>query len=94
MSKRNYYLVNAITTYRLLASPILVILVFTEQYDAFKWMLAISFATDAVDGFLARRLNVISNLGSKLDSLADDLTIVAATIGVYVFKHEIGRAHV
>jgi phosphatidylglycerophosphate synthase len=87
-SKRNYYIVNSITIYRLLASPILVILVFTNHYDVFKWMLAISFATDAVDGFLARRLKVMSKLGSKLDSVADDFTIIAATIGVYVFKHD------
>jgi phosphatidylglycerophosphate synthase len=88
VSKRNYYLVNAITTYRLLASPILVILVFTNHYDLFKWMLAISFATDAIDGFLARRLKVMSKLGSKLDSVADDFTIIAATVGVFVFKHD------
>jgi phosphatidylglycerophosphate synthase len=88
VSKRNYYLVNTITAYRLLASPILVILVFTDHYDVFKWMLAISFATDAIDGFLARWLKVQSKLGSRLDSVADDFTIIAATVGVFVFKHD------
>ena len=88
MQKRKYYLVNAITTYRLLASPILVILVFTNHYDVFKWMLAISFGTDAVDGFFARAWKVMSPLGSKLDSVADDFTIIAATVGVFVIKHD------
>ena len=89
MQKNKYYIVNTITTYRLLASPILVILVFTDRYDLFKWMLAISFGTDAVDGFLARTWKVMSPLGTKLDTVADDFTIIAATIGVFVFKHDI-----
>src|SRR5690242_14779038 len=87
-SKHKYYIVNTITTYRLLASPILVILVFTDRYELFKWMLAISLGTDAVDGFLARAWKVMSPLGAKLDSVADDFTIIAATIGVFVFKHD------
>ncbi|MGZ8557483.1 MAG: CDP-alcohol phosphatidyltransferase family protein [Chitinophagaceae bacterium] len=88
MHKRSYYIVNGITLYRLLAAPFLALLIINQRPDLFKWMLAISFLTDAVDGYLARRYGVSSILGSKLDSIADDLTIVVAIIGIIVFKPE------
>ncbi len=49
-------------------------------------MLAISFFTDLIDGVLARKFRIASVFGSKLDSMADDLTVVAAIIGVFVLK--------
>jgi cardiolipin synthase len=80
MHKRSYYMVNGITLYRLMAAPLLVLLVINNRFDLFKWLLAISFFTDALDGYLARRYHVISIAGSKLDSIADDLTIVTGII--------------
>ncbi|MDB5276521.1 MAG: CDP-alcohol phosphatidyltransferase [Ferruginibacter sp.] len=81
-----YYLINGITLYRLIASLVLILLIFLGQSDIFKWLLAQSFFTDAVDGYLARRLKVTSLFGARLDSVADDLTIVAAMAGVVFFK--------
>jgi CDP-diacylglycerol--glycerol-3-phosphate 3-phosphatidyltransferase len=54
-------------------------------------MLAVSFFTDAIDGFLARRYKVVSVMGAKLDSIGDDLTVLAGTIGLFVFKPEFMR---
>jgi CDP-diacylglycerol--glycerol-3-phosphate 3-phosphatidyltransferase len=81
-----YYLINGITLYRLIASLVLILLICLEQVDLFKWLLALSFLTDTVDGYLARKLKVISLFGARLDSAADDLTIVAAMAGVVFFK--------
>lgn len=86
MQKPSYYIINGITMYRLLVAPVLVFLIFNNNIDLFKWMLAISFFTDLIDGVLARKFRVTSVFGSKLDSMADDLTIVAAIIGVFVLK--------
>lgn len=88
MHKTSYYVVNGITLYRLVMAPVLVCLLFFNKIDLFKWLLAVSFSTDAIDGFLARKLKVSSDLGSKLDSIADDLTILAAVIGLFVLKKE------
>ena len=88
MKKNSYYIVNTITFYRLLTAPILVFLIAWVRYDIFKWMLAVSFFTDAIDGLIARHYIVTSVFGSSLDSIADDLTIVAAIIGIFVFKRE------
>jgi len=86
MNNSAYYIVNAITLYRLIAAPLLVFLALDHQPGPFKWLLAVSFFTDAIDGFLSRRYKVSSNLGSILDSIADDCTIVAAIIGLFIFK--------
>jgi CDP-diacylglycerol--glycerol-3-phosphate 3-phosphatidyltransferase len=79
-------MVNGITLYRLIAAPALIVLILTRQIDLFKWLLALSFFTDAIDGYLARRYKVVSVMGAKLDSIADDVTVVAALIGLFVLK--------
>jgi CDP-diacylglycerol--glycerol-3-phosphate 3-phosphatidyltransferase len=86
MKPPRFYIINAITTYRLLVAPILVFMIFNHNLTLFKWMLPISFFTDLIDGVLARKFRTTSVFGSRLDSIADDLTIVAAIIGVCVFK--------
>lgn len=65
-----------------------VVLIITGRTEEFKWLLAVSFFTDAIDGYLARRFKVASVFGSKLDSIADDFTIAAAILGAIVFKRD------
>lgn len=79
------YIVNGITFYRMLVAPILVYLIVGHRFDIFKWMLLFSFFTDAIDGYLARMYKITSAFGSRIDSIADDLTIVAAIVGIYVW---------
>jgi phosphatidylglycerophosphate synthase len=86
MKSRNYYFVNAITVYRIIAAPLLIIIAIMGYIDIFKWLLPISFFTDLIDGFLARKFKVTSIFGSKLDSIGDDLSFVAAIVGVFIFK--------
>ena len=86
MQKRSYYIVNGITLYRMVAAPLLFLMIFSHQEEIFKWLLVVSFLTDAIDGFIARRYKAVSILGSKLDSIADDLTIAAAITAAIVFK--------
>jgi CDP-diacylglycerol--glycerol-3-phosphate 3-phosphatidyltransferase len=86
MSKPAYYIVNGITFYRVIAAFIMLLLLYNQQFGLFKWLLAISFLTDAVDGYLARSFKVISKFGSTLDSIADDLTVAVAIIGIILFK--------
>ena len=89
MDKSKYYAVNAITVYRAIA--VFALLYFIKRPDVFKWLLAISFFTDAIDGFLARKYKVVSALGARIDSIADDLTILAAIAGLIVLKPEFIR---
>lgn len=88
MHKSSYYIINGITLYRLIAAPVLLLLIFYRQVEIFRWLLAFSFFTDAIDGFLARRYKVSSVLGARLDSLADDLTVIVAAIAVFLIKKD------
>ncbi|WP_431215140.1 CDP-alcohol phosphatidyltransferase family protein [Puia sp. P3] len=85
MAKRAYYLVNGITVYRIIAVFALIILIVQHHWHVFRWLLLLSFLTDALDGFLARRYGVISKAGAVLDSIGDDLTVAVATIALLVF---------
>ena len=88
MKRPSFYVINGITLYRIVAAPLLFVLVFTKHYDAFKWLLGLSFFTDLIDGYLARKYKVTSILGTKLDSIGDDLTVAAGIVGLLVFKPE------
>ena len=88
MHKSSYFIINSITLYRLIAAPVLLLLIFYRQVEIFKWLLAFSFFTDAIDGFLARRYKVTSVLGARLDSLADDLTVIVASIAMFLIKKD------
>lgn len=81
----SFYLVNGITLYRVIAAPFLFALIFLDQPGIFKWALGISFFTDAIDGYFARRYRVVSVFGAKMDSLGDDLTIAAAITATFVY---------
>lgn len=86
--KQAWYVINGITLYRIVAAPVLLILIFTSQLDIFKWLLGISFFTDLIDGFLARRYKVASVLGTRLDSIGDDLTVLVGVIALFVTRME------
>lgn len=86
--KKAWYVINSITLYRVIAAPFLLVLLFTGRYELFKWLLGLSFFTDLIDGFLARKFKVTSVAGTRLDSIGDDLTILVAMTGLFVMKME------
>jgi phosphatidylglycerophosphate synthase len=91
MQRSSFYIINAITLYRLLAAFVLFYFILTGKLHIFKWMLAISFLTDALDGFLARRFHVVSITGARIDSIADDLTMLMAILGIVFFAPDFIR---
>lgn len=86
--KKAWYVINGITLYRVVTAPLLLVLLFTGRHELFKWLLLASFFTDFIDGFLARRYKVTSVLGTKLDSIGDDLTVLVAMVGLFVMMPE------
>jgi len=59
----------------------------------FVLFVIINLITDALDGFLARRLNLNTKFGARLDSAADKLTYILAITGIFVFKLDELRPH-
>ena len=75
---------NAITLARLLAVPAAVWLVVQGWYEAALWVFLIAGLSDAVDGWLARRLGQVSRLGSLLDPVADKALLVSVFVALGV----------
>lgn len=86
--KTSYYVINGITMYRLVSAPFLLLLAFIGEVVWFKWLVALSFSTDAIDGPLSRKFNVTSVFGSRLDSVADDATVLVSTIALWLIYPE------
>lgn len=68
---------NIITVARLIAVPGVIWLVLADRMTAAFWLFAAAGISDAIDGYLAKRLDARSVLGSYLDPLADKLLLVA-----------------
>lgn len=73
---------------RVIAFPFLMWFVYRDQVDSFKWLLGICFFTDMIDGFLARKWNVATVFGTRLDSIGDDLSVLAGVVGLWFFKRD------
>lgn len=91
--KQAWYIINGITLYRVIAAPFLLVLLFNGYYQLFKWLLAVSFFTDLIDGYLARKFKVTSVMGTRLDSIGDDLTVLTALIGLFVINPAFIKSH-
>lgn len=56
--------------------------------DAFFVLVIISLASDLVDGPIARWSGQDSEIGARLDTIADACTVLAAILGLYVFESD------
>lgn len=66
-----YNLPNLVSFVRILMAPVLLYLAIDQQAMMFIGVLLFTGFTDVLDGFLARRLNLVSQLGAQLDSWGD-----------------------
>ena len=76
---------NLVSFARLLGVGVFWWLLTHERVEAAAWFILIVGWTDWVDGYLARKLNQVSQLGKALDPLADRLMIVSAIAGGLIF---------
>lgn len=70
-----FYAANVLTLGRLAATPLVVLLLLAGRAEAAFWLFLAAAATDAADGFVAKRFNGASALGRVLDPLADKLFV-------------------
>lgn len=73
---------NVLSSLRIALMPALLTIAMAGSRRWFVVLLGVALATDALDGFLARRLNAYSDLGRKLDSAADYLTMICGLSGI------------
>ncbi|SNY44535.1 CDP-alcohol phosphatidyltransferase family protein [Paractinoplanes atraurantiacus] len=81
-SDRIWTIPNVISFIRLLGVPLFLYLLLGPHHDvAAVIVIAIGGTTDWVDGYVARRMNSVSRLGTLLDPFADRLYILATLVG-------------
>jgi cardiolipin synthase len=74
---------NLVSVVRLALLPLFFWLLFDTNHRALAaWLLATLGATDWIDGFLARRLHQVSNVGKILDPVADRVLVVCGLLAV------------
>lgn len=72
------YVPNALTILRLIAVPFFIWLMLDDRMTAAMWLFLAAEATDVLDGFLARKYDVITEFGKIADPAADKLIQLAA----------------
>lgn len=85
---------NVISAARIALMPVLVLLVLQHKPTAFLGVLAVSLFSDGLDGYLARRLGQVTELGTRLDSWADLSTYSVMLLGLsalwpHIFEREV-----
>jgi len=72
---------NVLSFLRILLIPVIIWLYLVKDNSVWAgYMLILSGLTDVLDGFIARRFNMGSNIGKVLDPVADKLTQAAMLI--------------
>lgn len=72
--------------FRVIAAPVIVLLVFFDKRNWVSWLVLISFLTDKIDGTLARHLDMKTQRGATLDSRGDAMAFLAAATAAIWFE--------
>lgn len=79
----NLNIPNMLTAFRLLIIPVIMVML-TYETPFINFVTALLFLiatlTDIVDGYIARKYDLVTNLGKLLDPLADKLLVLTALI--------------
>ncbi|MFN3543598.1 MAG: CDP-alcohol phosphatidyltransferase family protein [Thiobacillus sp.] len=84
MSERVMTLPNVITLLRIAAVPVIAWLILERLWEPACWLFLAAAVSDGLDGFIARRFNLTTQLGAALDTIADKalgvVTLVMLTL--------------
>lgn len=83
--KRRVSIPNIITLGRILLVPIIIWAIASNQMEIAFAIFVIAGVSDAVDGFLAKRFNMSSELGALLDPLADKALLVSIYVALGIW---------
>jgi cardiolipin synthase (CMP-forming) len=76
---------NIITLGRIILVPVIVWAIVSSQMEIAFAIFVIAGVSDAIDGFLAKRFNMTSELGALLDPLADKALLVSIYVALGIW---------
>lgn len=85
---------NKLTIFRVILIPVFLVMLLCDaipldmqirRYIAVL-IFAVASATDALDGYIARKYNLVTNFGKFMDPLADKLLVCSAMIAMIALK--------
>lgn len=82
MNRFFFLLPNILTSLRLAAAPFMAMLVVSGDYGGALVVFAFAGASDALDGFLAKRFGLDTTFGRYLDPAADKLLMLASFLAM------------
>lgn len=80
---------NIVTLFRIACIPLMVVLLLSPTREAGFWaaaVFALASASDWLDGYLARRMGIVTVFGKFLDPIADKLLVTAALVMILPFN--------
>lgn len=77
------YVPNILTIIRFLLIPMILLFLFSGNYLLAFIFFTISGITDILDGYIARKFNLVSNFGKLMDPLADKLTQISMLAALF-----------
>lgn len=78
---------NTITLARLFMVPVLILVLKDEDYQLALVVFLIAGISDALDGYIAKKYNFVSQFGAVLDPVADKLLLVSAYVMLSIIGH-------
>lgn len=77
---------NFLSISRLFLLPLILLALATRQSITALILMVISWISDALDGYLARKLNLVSNVGKVLDHLVDKIWVGTILVTLVLVK--------
>ncbi|HTG81157.1 MAG TPA: CDP-diacylglycerol--glycerol-3-phosphate 3-phosphatidyltransferase [Geobacteraceae bacterium] len=80
---------NILTLLRIALIPLMSVLLLSSSREAGFWaaaVFAVASVTDWLDGYLARRMQIVTTFGKFLDPIADKLIVTAALVMILPFN--------
>lgn len=74
-------LANKLTIFRILCVPVFVLAMYQNPGGILAFLIfSIAALTDSLDGYIARKYNMITNFGKFMDPLADKILVLSAFV--------------
>jgi len=80
---------NILTLLRIALIPVLAVLLLSPTREAALWatiVFAVASITDWLDGYLARRMEIVTTFGKFLDPIADKMIVMAALVMILPYQ--------